>query len=157
MNRAMLNRGGPALVFASALAFATGGWAQDDLVDSDGDTVPDVVENYFDLNPNLVDSDADGVDDAAELAEPCYCDPLLVDSDDDGVCDGPVAFASCRARREGEGICAPPGRLDEEGLRLTGSGGCAAAEPASALGAFGLALVAAGVWRRRRLAVAPRY
>ncbi len=137
---------GVALVFL----FASGAWAQEELADSDGDTVPDVVETYLELNPNAADSDGDGVDDGDELQFPCACNPLEVDANGDGICDGPIAFDNCRARSEDEGNCASLGRPRGDNPRLTGSGGCASTTSPRPLLALALAVLGAIVLRRHR-------
>jgi hypothetical protein len=54
--------------------------------DSDGDTLLDVEETFWGLNPNNVDSDGDGLHDDQEFNG--ITDPLRADTDGDGLKDG---------------------------------------------------------------------
>lgn len=53
--------------------------------DSDGDGIPDIIENKNGTNPSLHDTDGDGLPDGDELTY--GTDPLRTDSDGDGVND----------------------------------------------------------------------
>ncbi|WP_158374533.1 VWA domain-containing protein [Cellulosimicrobium cellulans] len=57
----------------------------DDLTDSDGDGLPDVVEIRFGSDPHRVDTDGDGLTDAEEVAT--LTDPTRRDTDGNGVPD----------------------------------------------------------------------
>jgi hypothetical protein len=58
--------------------------------DSDGDGIPDIIENKNGTDPLLTDSDNDGISDRDEIfpsGSSSATNPLLVDSDGDGVSD----------------------------------------------------------------------
>lgn len=56
------------------------------LKDTDGDGLPDIVENEIGTNPELTDTDGGGLDDYYELLV-TYTDPLNPDTDDNGIPD----------------------------------------------------------------------
>lgn len=60
------------------------GWSFNE-TDSDGDNLPDDVEDYLDLDPNTDDTDGDGLKDRLELE--ISTDPKKVDTDGDGITD----------------------------------------------------------------------
>lgn len=60
-------------------------WDSD--VDSDGDGLLDIFENYYGLDPYNPDSDSDGLNDYDEIYT-YGTDPLLADTDGDGLSDG---------------------------------------------------------------------
>lgn len=68
----------------SKTVFAAGGSAAQG-IDSDGDGVPDAVEEARDMNTTSMDTDSDGLRDDRELV--IGSDPLSVDSDLDGISD----------------------------------------------------------------------
>lgn len=55
--------------------------------DSDGDKLPDIMENYCHTDSNKPDTDGDGLSDYYEVAT-TKTDPLLADTDEDSVRDG---------------------------------------------------------------------
>lgn len=63
-------------------------------VDSDGDGLPDDLEDTTCTDPNDADTDDDGISDGVEDAnhdgepDPCETDPCDIDSDGDGIHDG---------------------------------------------------------------------
>lgn len=58
----------------------------DETLDSDGDGIPDYLEEEIGTNPNDPDSDGDGLDDLLELL--IGYDPIVPDSDSNGILDG---------------------------------------------------------------------
>ena len=56
-----------------------------DTTDSDGDNLPDDVEDYLGLNPTTNDTDGDGLPDRVELE--VATDPKTIDTDSDGITD----------------------------------------------------------------------
>lgn len=63
------------------------------LVDTDGDKLPDCIEQYIGSNPELIDTDADGIDDYYEVFI-LGTDPAKPDSDDNGILDSNEDFDS---------------------------------------------------------------
>ena len=63
------------------------------LVDTDGDKLPDCIEQYIGSNPKLIDTDADGIDDYYEVFI-LGTDPAKPDSDDNGILDSNEDFDS---------------------------------------------------------------
>ena len=66
-----------------------GNWSK--LKDSDGDKLPDCVEQYIETNSLNCDTDGDGLDDYYELMI-LGTDPTLVDTDENGIVDGDGDF-----------------------------------------------------------------
>lgn len=66
-----------------------GNWSK--LKDSDGDKLPDCVEQYIETNSLNCDTDGDGLDDYYELMI-LGTDPTLVDTDENGIADGDEDF-----------------------------------------------------------------
>lgn len=68
-----------------------------DPADTDGDGVPDVIENFglrpggFQTDPNVPDSDCDGIIDSADNC-PCTANPDQIDSDGNGIGSACEAF-----------------------------------------------------------------
>ena len=58
-----------------------------DRTDTDGDGIPDALEELFGLNPRKADTDEDGLSDYLEIND-LYTDALLADTDGNGVNDG---------------------------------------------------------------------
>ncbi len=63
------------------------------LVDTDGDKLPDCIEQYIGSNPEIIDTDADGIDDYYEVFI-LGTDPAKPDSDDNGILDSNEDFDS---------------------------------------------------------------
>jgi len=57
--------------------------------DSDGDGLPDTVENEIGTDPHNKDTDGDGLTDGTEVLGQNPTNPLNPDTDGDGLCDGP--------------------------------------------------------------------
>ena len=97
--------------------------------DSDGDGIPDIIENKNGTSSALYDTDGDGLTDSDELAY--GTDPLLVDTDDDGVSDYQevvILFTdpnggSFAASSAGSAVSFSEGRGKYEGLLYSGDDG----------------------------------
>lgn len=63
------------------------------LADTDGDKLPDCIEQYIGSNPELIDTDADGIDDYYEVFI-LGTDPSKPDTDDNGILDSNEDFDS---------------------------------------------------------------
>lgn len=61
------------------------------LLDTDGDRLPDCIEQNIGSNPELIDSDSDGLDDFYEVFV-AYTDPKMTDTDENGINDGDEDF-----------------------------------------------------------------
>ncbi|MFN3202888.1 MAG: OmpA family protein [Bradymonadia bacterium] len=77
----------------------------DDLVDTDGDGLPDEREMMLGSDPNDPDSDDDGLNDGLEV-NTAGTDPTDPDTDGDGLCDGAI---------EVEGVCEAGEDADSDG------------------------------------------
>ena len=91
--------------------------------DSDGDGMPDVIENKNGTNPSLYDTDGDGLSDGDELTY--ATNSLLADTDGDGVNDfqeakvlftDPKDAASFASSPSGSSVSFAEGRGNYEGL-----------------------------------------
>ncbi len=132
------------------------------ILDSDSDGLPDVVEQYLGTDAQNPDTDADGIRDGDEVrGAGAFTDPATADTDGDGFCDGLLAVDEiCAPRDEALDPCGGLQPAPEDYV-LSGSGaGCsgggAPSGPAAvlALSALGLTYLARARRRRRR---APRF
>ncbi len=92
-------------------------------IDSDGDGLPDALEEALGTDPNDPDTDGDGIEDGDEVngtgpLEPFgETDPLDLDSDDDGIEDGDEALATGPLSGLSDGPTDPTdGDTDNDGL-----------------------------------------
>lgn len=61
------------------------------ILDTEGDGLPDCVEEYLGSNPEMADSDSDGLDDYYEVFV-TYTSPAMMDTDENGVNDSDEDF-----------------------------------------------------------------
>ena len=98
--------------------------------DSDGDGIPDIIENRIGANPSLYDTDGDGMSDGDEVRY--ATNPLLADTDGDGVNDHQEAMILFTDPKDPDSFAIDPpgsivsfaeGRGNYEGLLYHGNDG----------------------------------
>lgn len=90
---------GKALTLKAAVTYSTDASVEEDTavpsdeteptagLDTDGDGIEDIMESFYNTDPELADTDSDGLTDYMEVRQ-TNTDPTIIDSDANGIADG---------------------------------------------------------------------